>query len=209
MTNTEIASNDLMYIREVLDRAHRSIDQSAWPFVLWGTIVLLWYPTHNLMLLNVIPNWWWQLLIFASAVGCVGMTVMGRWMKRRPGYAVAEKTIIGRQIARICWAYVGAAILLSVLGPISGVIPGPQVPVIWGFAYAHMAFGVGVATYSRQYLVSAAAIFAGSVLAMVFTEFNGLILGPCMGLGMLVPGVISMRRAQRRFLTDETTGENA
>ena len=207
--NTGIASNDLMYIREVLDRTHRSIDQGAWPFVLWGTIVLLWYPTHNLMWLNVFPNWWWQLLIFVLAVGGVGMTVIGRRMKRRPDYAVAEKTIIARQITRICWSYVGAASLLSVLGPITGIIPGPQVPVIWGFAYAHMTFGVGVATYSRQYLVSAAAIFAGSVLAMAFTEFNGLILGPCMGLGMLVPGVISMRRAQRRLLTDKTTGENA
>lgn len=207
--NTEVASNDLMYIREILDRTHRSIDQSAWPFVLWGTIVLFWYPIHNLMFLNVLPNWWRQLLIFALGVGFAGMILIGRRMKRRSGYVVGEKTFVGQQVTKICSWYVGAAVLLSVLGPSSGIIPGPQVPVVWGFAYAHMVFGVGVSTDSRQYLVSAAAIFAGSLLAMAFTQFNGLILGPCMGLGMLVPGVISMRRAKRRTMAEENSGDKA
>ena len=39
--NTEVAGNDLRYIREVLERTHRRIDPHAWHFVLWGTIVLL------------------------------------------------------------------------------------------------------------------------------------------------------------------------
>lgn len=55
--NTEVAGNDLMHIREVLERTRSRIDPHAWQFVLRGTIVLLWYPTHNLMQLNgLIPG---------------------------------------------------------------------------------------------------------------------------------------------------------
>ncbi len=159
------------------------------------------------MQLNVLPNWWWQLLIFATAAGGVGMALLGRQMKRRPGYSAVEKTFISRQIATICRSCVGAAGLLSFLGPITGIVPGPQVPRIWGFAYAQMALGVG-AVYSREYLASAAIIFAGCIAAMSFPEFNGLILGPCMGLGMIVPGVISMRRV-RTAMAEGGSGDDA
>ena len=102
---------------------------------------------------------------------------------------------------------VGAAILLNVVAPLAGILPVELVPLIWGFAYAHIAFGVGV-VYSREFLVSAAVIFAGCIGAMFLPEFNGLILGPCMGLGMIVPGVISERRV-RKMMAEERNSREA
>ena len=39
-------------------------------------------------------------------------------------------------------------------------IPGPFVPVVWGFVYANMAYMVGV-VYAREYLVAGAVICVG------------------------------------------------
>jgi hypothetical protein len=203
--NTEIAVNDLRYIREVLERTRRRIDPHAWHFVWWGTIVLLWYPAHNLMHMNLLPDWRFWLFAVALTLGSLGSGLFG-WRMRRPRLA-ASNTFISRQILIIVFSCLGAALLLNVLGPLMGVLPGRLVPLIWGFAYAHTTFGVGV-VYSREYLVSAAVIFAGCIGAMFRPELSGLILGPCMGLGMIVPGVISERRV-RRMMAEENRGHHA
>ena len=203
--NTEVASNDLMYIREVLERTRSRIDPHAWQFVWWGTIVLLWYPTHNLMQLNLLPDWRFSLFVVALTVGLIGSGLFGWRMSRQR--LTAANTFISRQIGIIVSSCVGAAILLNVVAPLAGILPGKLVPLIWGFAYAHIAFGVGV-VYSREYLVSAAVIFAGCIGAMFRPEFNGLILGPCMGLGMIVPGVISERRV-RKMMAEERNSREA
>ena len=203
--NTEVASNDLMYIREVLERTRSRIDPHAWQFVWWGTIVLLWYPTHNLMQLNLLPDWRFSLFVVALTVGLIGSGLFGWRMSRQR--LTAANTFISRQIGIIVSSCVGAAILLNVVAPLAGILPVELVPLIWGFAYAHIAFGVGV-VYSREFLVSAAVIFAGCIGAMFLPEFNGLILGPCMGLGMIVPGVISERRV-RKMMAEERNSREA
>ena len=203
--NTEVASNDLMYIREVLERTRSRIDPHAWQFVLWGIIVLLWYPTHNLMQLNLLPDWRFSLFVFALTVGVIGSGLFGWRMSRRR--LTAANTFISRQIGIIVFSCVGSAILLNIVGPLTGILPVELIPLIWGFAYAHIAFGVGV-VYSREFLVSAAVIFAGCIAAMFRPELNGLILGPCMGLGMIVPGVISERRV-RKMAAEESRDDDA
>ena len=203
--NTEVASNDLMYIREVLERTRSRIDPHAWQFVWWGTIVLLWYPTHNLMQLNLLTDWRFSLFVVALTVGLIGSGLFGWRMSRQR--LTAANTFISRQIGIIVSSCVGAAILLNVVAPLAGILPVELVPLIWGFAYAHIAFGVGV-VYSREFLVSAAVIFAGCIGAMFLPEFNGLILGPCMGLGMIVPGVISERRV-RKMMAEERNSREA
>ncbi|MCY3759108.1 MAG: hypothetical protein OXG96_15420 [Acidobacteria bacterium] len=192
--NTEIASNDLRYIREVLERTRSRIDPHAWHFVLWGTIVLLWYPSHNLMQLNLLPDGRFWLFVVALTVGTVGSGLFGWRMIRQR--LTAANTFISRQIGIIVFSCCGAAILLNIVGPLTGILPVGLVPLIWGFAYAQMAFAVGV-VYSREFLDSAAVIFAGCIGAMFRPELNGLILAPCMGLGMIVPGVISELRVRK------------
>ncbi|MHC4821745.1 MAG: hypothetical protein ACYTDX_08520 [Planctomycetota bacterium] len=200
--DTATASNDLQYIRQVLDKTHRRIDPHAWHFVWWGGIVLLWYPTHNLLQLDGVSGVLLPLGLLAMAIGITGSGIFEWRMRRRPRLA-AENTFIGRQIMIVVYSCVGAASVLSAVGPPTGIVPGPQVPVIWGFSYSVMALGVGV-VYSREYLASAAVIFAGAVAAMLFPDFNGLILGPCMGLGLIVPGLIAERRVKRMMVEDES-----
>ena len=54
------------------------------------------------------------------------------------------------------------------------------------------------ATVYVLYLVSAALfIFAGAVAAILLPHWNGYILGPAMGLGMIVPGLQAEARVKR------------
>ena len=82
------------------------------------------------------------------------------------------------------------------IAPAFGFIAGPEVPTLWGLVYAAMAFGIGV-VYDRAFLVAAVVIFAGAVVAIAWPAGNGYVLGPTMGLGMIVPGW----RAERRVRT--------
>jgi hypothetical protein len=70
-----------------------------------------------------------------------------------------------------------------------------RVPVVWGFAYAVMAWTMGV-VYSSEYCWAAVWILVGAVAALGLPEYAGFLLGPTMGLGLLVPGWVSVRRVR-------------
>ena len=85
--------------------------------------------------------------------------------------------------------------------PATGFIDGRNVPTVWGIAYANTAFMIGV-VYSKEYLVSGLVIFAGAILAIAMPLYNGYILGPFMGLGIMSPGVIAERRVRAIRMSD-------
>jgi hypothetical protein len=189
------AQRDLAFIREVVARAQRRIDPHAFHFVHWGAIVLVWYPAGNaaqqagrLDLLALLGG-------LALLLGFGLSLVRELRLRRRPRLA-AQEAFVARQVQQITFASIAAGILLSALGPASGVVEGPDVPIVWGLVYATMSYMTGV-VYERDFRVAGVAIFAGTLLAMVFRERAGYILGPCMGLGMIVPGLRAERRVRR------------
>jgi hypothetical protein len=52
---------------------------------------------------------------------------------------------------------------------------------------------VGI-VYRREFLWGGLAIFLAAVAAMAWPEWNGMILGPAMGLGIGIPGLLAERR---------------
>jgi hypothetical protein len=192
---SETAASDLRYIREILETTHRRIDPHAFHFVLWGAIVLVWYPVANLFERAGRQDLY-------AAVGGVSF-VLGMalsWFlefrqKRRPRLE-GENTFVSRQVTWIVFSTLAAGIVLSGAGPGFGFIEGREVPTLWGLVYATMAFMVGV-VYSPEYRWAGVAIFVGALLAMAFPGYNGVILGPFMGIGMIVPGLLAERRVRR------------
>ncbi len=199
------AAADLRHVREVMERTRRRVDPHAFHFVLWGAIVLAWYPLANVLQ--------WQgrhgamIAVGAGALllGAVLSAALEFRLARRPRLAGAGDTPVSRQVVQIVRLSLGAAALLSAVGPPAGIIDGPLVPTVWGFAYAVMAAGVGV-VYSREYLWCGGAIFLAAVASLAFPDWNGIILGPAMGLGLGVPGVIAERRV-RRLAAAEADGD--
>lgn len=189
------ATADLEFIKEIMQRTHRRIDPHAFHFIIWGTLVLFGYPLLNWLGReeNLAAMRWVGLA--ALAVGVVLSTAIEIRLSRRPRLE-GENTFVSKQVMLIVFANLGLASVLSAVGPATGLIPGPYVPVLWGFVYANMAYMVGV-VYAREYLFAGAAICTGALLAALMPDYGGFILGPFMGLGMIVPAVMAERRVAR------------
>jgi hypothetical protein len=199
------AARDLAYIRSVMDRSRRRIDPHAFHFVHWGALVLLWYPASTLLLRSGEKGAAIAVGVAALLVGAALSGIREARLARSPRLA-GEDEGAGDQVGRIVAGSLGAAALLSLFGPATGFLRGEEVPVVWGIAYANLAFMVGV-VYDRAFLWSGVAIFAGCLLAMVFEEWNGVILGPFMGLGLMLPGLRAERRV--RAMAREGAGDAA
>jgi hypothetical protein len=188
------ASADLEFIKRIMQRTHARVDPHAFHFVLWGSLVLVTYPLLNALELSghgMVRAWIGGGALVLGMVGSALFEMLGR-KPRLEG----ENTFVARQIVLIVFANILVASFLSAAGPATGFIPYSYVSVVWGFVYANIAFMIGV-VYTREYLVAGIAICAGAVLALFLTKYAGFILGPFMGLGMIVPGVMAERRVRR------------
>lgn len=198
--DAERARADLAFIREVVARTQRRIDPHAFHYVHWGAIVLVWFPLGNLLSargrLDLLAALGAAALLLGAALS-VGRELR---LRGRPRLA-AQETFVAQQVRQITAATIGAGLLLSALAPATGFVAGPDVPIIWGFVYATLASMIGV-VYERDFRIAGAAIFVASLVAVVFRDHAGYVLGPVMGLGMIVPGL----RAEARVRAMEATG---
>jgi len=199
----DTAQGDLTFIRGVMERTERRIDPHAFHYVSWGIIVLIWYPLAH----------WFQMrgdLAAMATVGIVsvllgmGLSALLQWRRNAQQKLTGENTFVARQVGQVTAGALVAAIVISAVGPPTGIVPGEKIPVVWGIAYAVMAYNVGV-VYRAEFLWSGVFIFAGSLLALGLPEVQGYVLGPVMGIGMIVPGVMAERRV-RRMRTESPTG---
>ena len=196
----QAASADIDYIKGVMRRTHARIDTHSFHSVHWGVIVLIWYP---------LANWFWHQGQTKAMIGIgIGSVVLGMALsgirealhQKKPRLG-GENTFISRQVVLIVYSCITAGAALSVAGPSLRFIAGENVPIIWGFVYANMAFMLGV-VYTREYLFAGAAIFLGCIVAMALPYYNGYILGVFMGFGMIVPGVMGERRVRALVAAD-------
>jgi hypothetical protein len=190
------AARDLDFVRDVLARTQRRIDAHAYQFVWWGMIVLIWYPTAYFL-----PEHMLTIGAVSLTVGFVGSALMGA-LKARSSRIQAENTFIGRQIGRVVFGCIAGGVLCSTFAPWSGFIPGPQMATLWALIYAVMAYMVGV-VYTREWTVSGIVIFIAAVVAMFLPDHCMIIVGPPMGLGILIPGLIAERRVAAMRRADE------
>lgn len=189
------ARNDLDLVKDVIRRTSQRIDAHAFHCVHWGVIVLVWYPLANWAALEDKMQIYIALCVVSVVIGAVLSASRGMRAgmdPRLPG----GNTFVSSQIGWICFGSLSAAFVLSFVAPITGFIEGPDVPIIWGLAYANMAFMIGVA-YNRDFMISGAVIFLGALLAIWLSEYNGFVLGPFMGLGMIVPGLRAEARVRQ------------
>lgn len=193
MERTE-AQSDLDFVKAIVHRTSQRIDAHAFHCVHWGWIVLIWYPLANWLWLQDMVPWYVGTIVVSVLLGAALSAVRGAQATKNPRLP-GGNTFISTQLARISFANIAAGFLLSWAAPATAFIDGPDVPIIWGLVYANMAFMIGVA-YNRDFVISGIAIFGGCVLAMLLPQYNGYILGPFMGLGMIIPGMRAEARVR-------------
>lgn len=185
--DAETAREELRHLDQLLARTRSRVDPHAFHYVHWGIIVLIWYPLANA--LSLLGHPWWQIpvSVVALAIGISLSVLREKRLERNPRLP-GEDTTLARQVAWISWAGVSLGFVLSGLAPATGFIDGANVPILWGLIYANIAFHTGV-VYRREFFWAAAFILAGVLLAMFFQAYSGIILGPFMGLGLILPGL--------------------
>lgn len=186
---------DVEFLRALLARAQRRVDPHAFHFVVWGALVGLWYPLSTWLLARGDALAAGLVGGVALAVGVTASVVLERRLGAR-GRLAGEDTSLGRRVAQVTGGNIAAGVVLSVVAPATGFVAGPMVPVLWGLVYASLAFHVGL-VYTREFVGSGAAIFVGTCVAMGLGDRCGYVLGPVMGLGMIVPGLLAERRVRR------------
>jgi hypothetical protein len=191
----EQATQDLELIARVLDQTRRRVDPQMFHAIIWGSIVLVWYPLMN----------WFErrgngraeliLGIAATGLGFALSSYLGWRQGRRPRLA-ASNTRFARCIGAFTATIVGTGVLLSIAVP--ALAPGGErfIPHVWGMLYALMLMTLGV-FYSREFFWCGLPSLAATLFALHWPGAAGFILGPAMGLGCIVAGVIAERRVAR------------
>jgi hypothetical protein len=182
----DAARTDLAYIKHIVTRAQQRVDPHAFHFVHWGAIVLVWFPLANVFEHMGHLDWMGALGACALLVGILLSVVREKRLSRRVRLP-DEDPFVGDQVMWIAFVSIGAGMVLSIAAPALRFMDGHDVPTLWGLIYANLAAMTGI-VYRREFLWSGLAIFLATIAAMVWPEWNGAILGPVMGLGLLVPG---------------------
>jgi len=197
-TKTEID-----FIKSIVDKTNQRIDAQGFHVVHWGLIVLIWYPLSNYLQ---------DLEMYGAMIGLgVGSAILGGVLSavravKASGRLPGENTFISGQLMKVVFGTLGAGMILTGVAPTTGWIQGPNVPILWGLVHANLAFMIGVVC-SRDFVIAGIAIFLGSIAAMFLQPYQGYILGPVMGLGMIVPGMRAEARV--KALLAETQADGA
>lgn len=189
---SQAAARDLDFIRDVVHRTGRRVDPHAFHYVHWGAIMLVTYPLANWLVVQDAYTPW--LGIGAIALGVVLSMVREMLLQKNPRLE-GENTFLSRQMMLVTFASIGGGAVLSGVGPALGFVGPQHIATIWGLAYANMAVMLGI-IYRRAFLWAGLGIFAASIAAIVMPQYNGFILGPAMGLGMIIPGLQAERRVK-------------
>src|SRR5437764_13625344 len=76
------AAGALDVSRRVLETTHRRVDPHMFHFVLWGVIVLVWYPLVNWLEMRGDRHTQWIVMAVALGAGNLG-SLLGEWRERR------------------------------------------------------------------------------------------------------------------------------
>lgn len=197
------ALDDLHFIRRVLEMTQRRVDPQMFHSIIWGTVVIVWFPLMNWFELEGAGRAQLVTSLVAIGVGMTASAVLGYRAGRRPRLKSAN-TRLAAQVGAVVATFVISGLILSFAIP--SLVPGGErfIPHVWGFLYAFKLLVLGI-FYSREFFWCGLLVFAGGICALAWVIYAGFILGVAMGLGCIVPGVIAERRVAR--LRSESLGQ--
>ncbi len=191
----EQASHDLELIARVLDQTHRRVDPQMFHSIIWGAIVLVWYPLMSFF--ERLGNGRGQLVTAISALGLgIGLSSFLGWRAGQRPRLTGANTRLAGQLGAVTAIFISIGVLLSIAVPTLARGGERYIPHVWGLLYALMLMTMGV-LYSREIFWCGVPSLVATIVALRFPAEAGFILGPAMGLGCIVAGVIAERRVAR------------
>lgn len=200
----EKAFEDLNLINKVLQMTHRRVDPHMFHLIIWGLIVLVWYPLLNYLTLTNQFYYIPATMAFFLGGGGIASFIFSMRTVARPRIK-AGNVRFSLKIGAIAWYFTGLGVVISILIP--KLYPGSYQLLypIWGGIYALMLFTWGI-FYSIEFLWCSFLPLLGTIASLVWLQYAGFILGPTMGIGVLIPGVIAelrVARMRKEILSEE------
>lgn len=200
----EQAAKDLELIGRVLDQTRRRVDPQMFHMIIWGTVVLVWYPLMSWCEATGRGRFALTASIVAIGGGSLLSSVLGWWFGKHPRLD-ANNTLLANRIGRLIAIFVGTGVVLSFAVPNLVEGGGRFVPHVWGLLYGLMLMTLGV-IYSREFFFCGVPSVLAVLAALHWVDQSGYLLGPAMGLGCIVAGCIAERRVARMRREPLVTG---
>jgi hypothetical protein len=188
------AADDLALVRRILDATHRRVDPQMFHFIIWGAIVLVWYPLDQWLEANEYRASQAPLAICALVLGS-SLSIIGGYLANRRPRLVTGDPGFSTRIAAACGVFIGTGVACSVAIALSGENVR-WTPHLWGLMYALMLMTLGVFYSSECFLFGLLAL-AGTIAAAWQRQNAGYILGLSMGIAAVIPGLMAERRVRR------------
>jgi hypothetical protein len=193
----KIGSDDLNFVRSVIEKTCGKIDP-GWPIMItWGLILMIGFPLLYFLKIRQLDNWLWHIQWLLVVVGfSISIYFINKAIKRERKAGLISK--LSRQIYWIFIVLSANGIIWTSLDLFRDHIGG--FGFLWTAICGIELSMVGI-LYSREWLYGGIAIFAG-IIAACFTEpYAYVILGIVTGLACIIPAIIS----QRNYLEQEKT----
>jgi hypothetical protein len=192
-TEKELSEN-LRFMRSVIEKTHREINP-GWPImVVWGLIIMIGFPALYYLKTNQLDPWLRPIQWLLIVIG-VGITIYfganARWHERKAGLIPR----LSKQIYWIWFVLTANATIWICLGLFKDHIGG------FGFLLTAI-YGIGLSMmgilYSREWLYGGIAIFIGIVAANFTEPYAYYILGIVTGLACIIPAIIAQRNYRKQ-----------
>src|SRR5262245_32914460 len=179
----EQLADALHLIRRVLDQTHRRVDPQMFHLILWGALVLVWYPLMTWFLLRGDGRSAAITGITSILFGMLASTFLGWRASRKPRIAAGNAHLAG-QIGKLFAIFIVTGLVLSFSVP-ALVRGGERFMVhLWGMIYALMLMSVGV-VYSRHVFWCGVPCLLAVMVMLRFPDHAGYVVGPAMGIGCI------------------------
>ena len=190
----KVSADDLKFIRDMVERAHREIDPEAPVMIVWGLICLIGYTSMYFLVTHQLYNWIWPTYLPLLAIGvCVTIVSGIRVTKRQKRAGLIPH--LSKQISWVWMSVLVHGVVWSSLGLFYDWFGGPG--FLWALVYSIALSMMGI-LFSKEWLFGGIGIFAGMVLAFLVKEYAYIILGIAMGTGCIIPAIIAQRNYRKQ-----------
>lgn len=180
-------SEDLKFMRSVIERTHRQIDPEAPSMITWGLVCLVMYPSVQLLVAMHLYKW-----IYPMAYTCVAIGVsLSFWFGHRVSKREKRYGFVSRIRKQINWVW-GILVINGLFWSWLATYKHWN-PYFSGFLWAAI-YGFGLSMmgilHSKEWLFGGIAIFIAILVAYVVKVNAYIILGIVMGLACIIPAII-------------------
>jgi hypothetical protein len=193
MENKQL-TDDLQFMRSVIEKTHRQIDPGIPIIITWGLICLVGYPTMQWLIAQQKFDWINPLWFSLYAIG-FPLSFFFCYRLNKKQLTKGQISHVTKQVGQVWGILVVNGIVLGTFGLGRGRLFN-DIGFMWAWIYCIAVSMMGI-VYSKEWLYAGIGLFIGILLALLLRSYSYIILGLAVGGACIVPSIIALRRLRR------------